>query len=53
MIFVGPWTHTNKYGTTLVGVHVGGMCSNHAIPHFAVRLSSPELLQWIYATTGM
>ena len=53
LIFVGPWTHTNEYGTTLVGVHIAGICSSYDVAHFAVRLSSPELLQWIYATTGI
>ena len=49
---LGPWAAKTSRGTVLAGVHIRGVCSNHSIPHAAVRLSNPELLHWIYSKTG-
>ena len=52
-LFLGPWTADTSRGTVLVGIHSRGqMCSNTSIPHAAIRISNPEILNWIYSNTG-
>lgn len=51
---IGPWVARTSRGTILAGVHIRGLCYKPSVPQVsaAVRLSNPEILDWIYSTTG-
>ena len=43
----GPWVARARGMDILAGVHILGECSNHGVPHAAMRLSQRDIRKWI------
>ena len=54
---LGPWVAKTSRGMVLAGVTIRGVCAktppgNIPLIMVGVRLSNPDILDWIYSTTG-
>ena len=47
----GPWVARARGMDILAGVHIWGHCSNHEVPHAAMRLSQRDIRKWIKQNT--